>query len=123
MEIRTGRYTNFVLTVIAVLLAGLLFQFSVSLAINAQAQRLEGIRETDTEHNYQQARAQEQINAVSDPAVAQGLQTIAAAIRDVAGALERVAESNERVAGSIREIHLTTPTVPPMVQPAAPSTP
>lgn len=112
MEIRTGRYTNFALTVIAVLLAGLLFQVSVGLVTTAHAQRLEGIRPGDTEQNVQQARTQAQINAQSDPAVAQGLQAIASAIREVGSALTQVAQSNQQIANAIRDMELPAPAAP-----------
>ena len=108
MEIHTGKYTNFILTVIAILLLGLLFQTSVGLVANAQAQntsRLDGVRDDTANRNEQQARVQRVVNQTSDPAVAQGLQAIASSVRDVADALREVARGSERVASAIREVN------------------
>jgi hypothetical protein len=121
MEIRTGKYTSFILTVIAVLLAGLLFQTSVGLVTQAHAQsRLDNIsdeerdayalRRDDTADNIQQARTQSMVNASSDPAVAAGLQSIASAVGEVAQALRDVARSNDRIAQAVSGLELS-PTI------------
>ena len=106
MEIRTGKYTNFALTVIALLLAALVFQTSVGLVSNVQAQRLDDIRNQEIVRNQQQAGLQAAVNTTSDPAVATGLQAIASAVGDVATALREVARSNERIAEAVGEIDL-----------------
>jgi hypothetical protein len=115
MELRTGKYANLLLTVIAVLLAALVFQTSVGLVSTAHAQRLGELPDTgrdyqaDTGRNFEQARAQTQQNVTSDPAVASGLQSIASAIRDLAEATGDVARSNREFAGAVRalEINIT----------------
>lgn len=87
MEIRTGKYGNFILTVIAVLLLALLIQGTFDLTPSVQAQ------------------PEAQPMTISpEMAMAQGLQSIATGVRDVADALRDVAGSNQRIATAIQGI-------------------
>ena len=112
MELRTGKYANLVLTVIAVLLAALVFQTSVGLVSTAQAQRLGELPDTgrsyeaNTGRNFEQMRAQSQMNVTSDPAVAAALQSIASAVRELAGATGDVARSNGEIADAVRDLEI-----------------
>ncbi len=112
MELRTGKYANLVLTGIAVLLAALVFQTSVGLVSTAHAQRLGELPESQrtynagTDRNFEQARAQEQLNTRSDPAVAAALQSVASAIRELAEATGDVARSNGEIADAVRALEI-----------------
>ncbi len=85
MEIRTGRYTNFILTVIACLLAALVLQASLGLVATASAQSAGDPQVTE-----------EQVQG-------HALLEIAAAIGEVAEALDDVVQSNHRIASAIEE--------------------
>ncbi|MBN1476783.1 hypothetical protein JXA47_08520 [Candidatus Sumerlaeota bacterium] len=89
MEIRAGRYTHFILTVIAALLLALVMQVSVGLVTEARAQGPEAAM------------------ASPEASVTDALLAIAEAIDDVAEGLEEVARSNESVAAAIRDLEVS----------------
>ncbi|NUP88698.1 MAG: hypothetical protein HUU25_02625 [Candidatus Sumerlaeia bacterium] len=96
MELRTGKYTNFILTVIAALLLALVFQTATGLVGTAHAQRADEGRQAVTNSV-----------AATDPAIASGLQSIASAIREVATALNGVASGNQDIASAISRLELS----------------